>query len=346
LNRFEAKIESLPRVELMTRPTPIQRLGRVEEAMGDALRGVRLFAKRDDVMGLGGGGNKLRKLEFLMGDALSQGADTVITIGGRQSNHARLTAAAAARLGLRCELMLAQMVPLQDRDYQHSGNILLDGLFGATIHDLPAETNALEQANERAAQLSAEGQCVYVAPSGGSSPIGCLGYAVCALEILEQSRSMGVKFDQVIVPNGSSGTHAGLAAGFIALGVSPSLVRSFSVLATEDNTRATTIEKVAATLQLLDQEASFDKADIDVIGSERGVGYGAPTPSMLAAVNLMASREGLLLDPVYSGKAFAGLLAGIRNGEYRPGQNILFVMTGGTPGLFAYRDELANAGPR
>jgi L-cysteate sulfo-lyase len=340
-DRFQATIASLPRVELMTRPTPIQRLLRIEEAMGDALRGIRLFAKRDDVMGLGGGGNKLRKLEFLMGDALSKGADTVITVGGRQSNHARLTAAAAARLGLRCELVLTQLVPRLDEDYQYNGNILLDDLFGAHVHDLPGTANALDQANERAALLRAEGRRVYVTPAGGSSPVGCLGYAVCAHEILAQSQAMGVAFDRILVPNGSSGTHAGLAAGLVAMGVSPSLVRSFAVLATEEDTRATTIEKTRETLQGLGQELSFDDAEIDVAGSERGTGYGMPTPSMLAALDLMASREGLLLDPVYSGKAFAGLLAAIRNGDYRSGQNILFVMTGGTPGLFAYRDALA-----
>ena len=267
--------------------------------------------------------------------------DTVITVGGRQSNHARLTAAAAARLGLRCELVLTQLVPRLDEDYQYNGNILLDDLFGAHVHDLPGTANALDQANERAALLRAEGRRVYVTPAGGSSPVGCLGYAVCAHEILAQSQAMGVAFDRILVPNGSSGTHAGLAAGLVAMGVSPSLVRSFAVLATEEDTRATTIEKTRETLQGLGQELSFDDAEIDVVGSERGTGYGMPTPSMLAALDLMASREGLLLDPVYSGKAFAGLLAAIRNGDYRSGQNILFVMTGGTPGLFAYRDALA-----
>jgi D-cysteine desulfhydrase len=278
-----------------------------------------------------------------MGDALNQGADTVITVGGRQSNHARLTAAAAARLGLRCELMLTQLVPRHDDDYQYSGNILLDGLFGAIVHDLAGTANALEKANERAALLRAEGRSVYVAPSGGSSPIGCLGYVVCAHEILAQSQEMGVEFDPIIIPNGSSGTHAGLAAGLVALGVSPARVRSFAVLTTEENTRAATIEKAGATLQVLDHQLSIDESEIDVAGSERGPGYGMPTPSMRAALGLMATREGLLLDPVYSGKAFAGLLAMIRNGDCRPGQNILFVMTGGTPALFAYRDELANS---
>jgi L-cysteate sulfo-lyase len=264
--------------------------------------------KRDDFMGLGGGGNKLRKLEFLIGDAISKGANTIITVGGRQSNHARPPA--AARLGLRCELILSQVVPRHELEYQHSGNILLDDLFGAKIYDLPSSANALEHANAGAEVLRAAGRNVYVAPSGASSPVGCLGYAVCANEIARQSLSLGVEFDRIVVPNGSSGTHAGLAAGFAALGRTPAFVKSFSVLATESDTRRGTIEKARATLAMVAERAILDESEIDVAGNQRGPGYGVPTESMIEAVRLMAAREGLLLDPVYSGKAFAGLLAG------------------------------------
>jgi L-cysteate sulfo-lyase len=340
LSGFERAITALPRVDLAARFTPIIRLARVEEALGASLGGVRLFAKRDDVMGLGGGGSKLRKLEFLLGDAKDQGADTVITVGGRQSNHARLTAAAAAHLGLKCEIFLAQMVPRTDEDYQQSGNVLLDQLFGATIHALSG-TDALDHANRRADILRSEHRKVYVAPSGGSSPTGCMGYALCAAEILEQSRSMGIQFGQVIVANGSSGTHAGLAAGFSAMGLRASLVKSYSVLAGEEQTRKATIDLFRSSLHLLDQGDRFRPEEISVCGSERGAGYGAITQSVILALRLMAEREGLLLDPVYSGKAFAGLLAGVRNGLYAPGKNILFIMTGGSPGLFAYRKDLS-----
>jgi L-cysteate sulfo-lyase len=343
---LEEALARIPRVELIDGPTPVQRLSRVEEALGDALRGVGLFVKRDDFMGLGGGGNKLRKLEFLIGDAKSKGADTIITVGGRQSNHARLTSAVAARLGLRCELMLTQTVPRDDVEYQQGGNILLDGLFGATIHDLPSTANALEHANARAEALRADGRIAYVAPSGGSSPVGCLGYAVCANEITKQSLSLGVEFDRIVVANGSSGTHAGLSAGFAALGRTPAIVKSFSVLADESDTRRTTIEKTRATLALLDERATLDEADIEIAGNQRGLGYGVPTESMIEAVRLMAGREGLLLDPVYSGKAFAGLLADLRDGAFRPGQNVLFVMTGGVPGLFGYRSTFDPARTR
>jgi L-cysteate sulfo-lyase len=338
---FENSMARFPRVELMSAPTPIQRLARIEEALGRSLSGVRVFAKRDDIMALGGGGNKLRKLEFLLGEAKLRGADTIITVGGRQSNHARLTAAAAASTGLRCELVLSQVVERSDVDYQQNGNVLLDSLFGATIHDLPGSADPLEFANARAASLKAEGRIAYVAPAGGSSPIGCLGYAMCAWEIERQSHSMDVRFDHIVVPNGSSGTHAGLAAGLASLGLSPLRVTSFSVLADQETTRRVTVEKSKATLQMLDEHASLEEGEITVDGSQRGSGYGVPTDEMVKAVRMMATHEGLLLDPVYSGKAFAGVLAAIRGGQFDNGQNVLFVMTGGTAGLFAYRSAFA-----
>lgn len=334
---FDRLIERHRRVSLLDGPTPIQRLSRIEAALGTAAANIGLYAKRDDFMSIGGGGNKLRKLEFLLGAALDEGADTIITMGGRQSNHARLTAAAAARLGLACELVLARVVPREDVDYVENGNILLDGLFGATVHDIPGSVDALAYAQERVATLRSEGRRAYLIPTGGSSPIGALGYAMCAAEIVRQSQDLGIEFDRVIVPNGSSGTHAGLAAGYAALGRPAGIVQSFSVLADEGPTRAATLEKARATLALLDPAATVDEGDIDVSGTQRGPAYGIPTEAMVEAVRLMATSEGLLLDPVYSGKAFAGLVAQIRSGAIRPGSNILFVMTGGNPGLFAYR---------
>lgn len=330
-------LASRTRFKLLDGVTPIQRLDRLEGALGDTLGGVRLYVKRDDMMGVGGGGNKLRKLEFLLGEALAQGCDTFITTGGIQSNHARLSAAAAARAGLACELVLAHMVPRDDADYRRNGNVLLDGLFGATVHERPGTADALAFAQSRAAELAAQGRKAYVVGAGGSSPVGCLGYADCAREIAEQEAAQGFAFSRIVIPNGSSGTHAGLAAGFAALGQAPARVRSFSVLATVEETRATTLEKARATLKLLDPSASIDADGIDVADGQRGDGYGIPTPGMIEAVRLMASSEGLLLDPVYSGKAFAGLLADISAGAYAPGASVLYVMTGGVPGLFAYR---------
>jgi L-cysteate sulfo-lyase len=332
-----APIEEFPRRKLFAHPTGIERLERLEAALGQQLGNVRLFVKRDDMMGIGGGGNKLRKLEFLIGEALSRHADTIIAIGGRQSNFARLTAAVCARLGLQCELILGQQVPQQDGDYQESGNILLDRLFGVRIHDVPGTTNLLEAAEARAEVLRKEGKTVFVLPSGGSTPTGCLGYAACAYEIAQQCQSLNIEFERIVLANGSSGTHAGLAAGFASLGVSPRFVLSFSVLADSTKSRQPTLEKSRATLSLLNDSLLIDDNEIYVRGDQLGLGYGIPTESMLEAVRLVASSEGLLLDPVYSGKAFAGLLQAVLSREFPSGANVLFLMTGGTPALFAYR---------
>jgi L-cysteate sulfo-lyase len=332
-----ATLERFHRLTLLDGTTPIQRLHRLEHEVGDALGGVRLFAKRDDLMGLGGGGNKLRKLEFLMGEALAQQCDTFITTGGIQSNHARLSAAAAARVGLSCELVLTRIVPRDDEEYRRNGNVLLDGIFGATVHELSATANAMAFAEERAAALRESGRRPYVVGSGGSSPIGCLGYAACACEIAEQEEAAAAGFARIVVPNGSSGTHAGLAAGFAAMDMDPARIRSFAVLSPAEEARRRTLDLARKTLSLLNEESSIEISAIDVADGQCGDGYGIPTLAMLAAVRLMARTEGLLLDPVYSGKAFAGVLADIRSGAYRSGNAILFIMTGGVPGLFAYR---------
>jgi len=322
-----------PRFPLLCGPTPIEPLTRLNAELG----GARIFVKRDDFTGIGAGGNKLRKLEFLLGEALAQAADTVITVGARQSNHARLTAAACARAGLRCELVLPRLVPREDDDYLLNGNILLDELFGAIVHDLPGDADVAGFIAERLAKLSGEVRKVYFCPVGGSSAVGALGYAACAEEIEQQARTLGIAFSCTTLANGSSGTHAGLAAGFAALGKGAGFVKSYAVYSDEAKTRDTTFEKTQETLALLAPDVRVSKDDIHVDGRHRGEGYGIPTQEMVEAVRLMARCEGLLLDPVYSGKAFAGLLHDIRAGHFKPGEAVLFVMTGGVPGLYAYR---------
>lgn len=334
----------MPRLDLIGGPTPIQRLDRVEHILGDELRGVRLFAKRDDFMALGGGGNKLRKLEFLLGDARARGCDTFITVGGIQSNHARLSAAAAARAGLACELVLNQQVPRFDEEYRRNGNVLLDGLFGATVHELRGDADPLAFAQERAAQLERDGRRAYVVGSGGSSPTGCLGYAACAQEIAQQEEDVAGGFARVVLPNASSGTHAGLAAGFAALGRDPIVLRAFTTSAPAEQARRRTLDFARATLALLRPDVSLALESIEVVPDQLGEGYGIPTAAMFDAVRLLARAEGLLLDPVYSGKAFAGLLADVRAGTYPRGAAVLFLMTGGTPGLFAYRPAFDDGG--
>ncbi len=333
--------DRFPRLTFLDRPTPIEPLEGLSRHLGPALNGVRLFVKRDDLARFGIGGNKLRKLEFLLGAARAEGADTVITVGAIQSNHARLTAAAAARAGFACELVLTRSVPNTDPAYTRSGNRLLDDIFGATVHELPGDADSLKHAEARAAALRAEGRGVYVFPSGGSSPVGSLGYVACAAEILAQSAEMGIDFAQVVTPNGSAGTHAGLAAGFSAAGRAPTLAKSFAVLATEAEAAVETLAKANATLALLKPGATLTAEDILIDGSHRGPGYGIPTDGMKEAVRLLARTEGLLLDPVYSGKGFAGLLHDVRAGRYAPGSAVLYVMTGGVPGLFAYPDAMA-----
>ena len=338
-------LQDRPRFALLSGPTPIERLARLEHVLaGDAA--PPLFVKRDDIMGVGGGGNKLRKLEFLIADAQAQGCDTFVTTGGRQSNHARLSAAASARAGLACELVLADLVDRDDESYRRNGNILLDGLFGARLHHVTGDTDTLAFARARAEDLRAEGRKAYVVGAGGSSPIGCLGYAACAHEILAQEAALGLRFERIVIPNGSAGTHAGLAAGFAAAGEDPRRVQSYTVLAPLAQAQAATRDLARETLKLLDPDAALADDDILVLGGQRGEGYGIPTAAMLEAVRLVARAEGLLLDPVYGGKAFAGLIAAIRSGEARGPS--LFVMTGGVPGLFAYepafRDE--DRGPR
>lgn len=342
---MHAMFEQWPRFELIDLPTPIQRLTRLERALGLA-NCPPLYVKRDDQMGVGGGGNKLRKLEFLLGEALAQGCDTFITTGARQSNHARLSAAAAARAGLACELVLTDTVDRDDEAYRCNGNVLLDDLFGAAVLRQPRGADALAVAQERAAHLSSLGRHAYVVGAGGSSPLGCLGYAACAAEIMLQEQEANLRFGRIIVPNGSAGTHAGLAAGLKAAGDDPSRAQSFTVLAPLEAAQAATHALAEQTLALLDQRLTLDTRDLIVMGGQLGDGYGIPTAGMLEAVRLVARTEGLLLDPVYGGKAFAGVLAALRDGVWRDDDPILFVMTGGVPGLFAYEPAFRSAEPR
>ena len=335
-------IDHYPRFSLLAGPTPIERLVRLEKVIN--LKDCpQIYVKRDDLMGVGGGGNKLRKLEFLLGEARAQGCDTFITTGGHQSNHARLSAAASNRARLACEIVLTDVVPRHDEVYQRNGNVLLDHLFGAVIHHRGGDVDALAVARDRAEELATKGRKVYVVGSGGSSPVGCLGYVSCAREIKAQEAELGLRFSRIIVPNGSSGTHAGLAAGFKAMSDAPARLRSFAVLAPHDKAEHTTHKLANEVLTLLDLD-QLDKTEISISGSQLGEAYGVPTEAMFEAVRLIARSEGLLLDPVYSGKAFAGLLADIRDGMYQHDEAVLFIMTGVTPGRFAYetafRDRL------
>lgn len=343
ISSLKSALAKFPTVALMSQPTPITRLPRLEQSCGAQKRGIRIHVKRDDLGETGGGGNKLRKLTFLLGDALASDVDTIIAMGGLQSNHARLTAAACAKLGLSCELLLADMVPKTEREYHDNGNVLLDRILGAQMTFLPAGSDVMNIANARAAELAANGRKAMVIPTGGSSPLGALGYASCAQEILEYEAANGIEFGHVVVPNGSSGTHAGLFAGFQMAARRGAIVQAYSVLHDQATTYTKTVQLIDDALALLGaSDTPFDKAsDVHVEGDYRGDGYGLPTTAMIDAVQLLARTEGLLLDPVYSGKAFSGLLGDIEADRFAPDTDVLFVMTGGTPGLFAYRNTFA-----
>lgn len=321
------------KVKLLDKPTVIQPL----KNLNKQLEGVEVYVKRDDVMGMGLGGNKLRKLEFLLGDAAQKGSDVVITSGGIQSNHARLTAVAAAYAGLDCELVLTQAVSKDDLEYRENGNILLEKILDTQTYILPPNSDARQFINKRVLELETMGKRTYLIPMGGSSPIGCLGYVSCFREIILQSNNLNVHFNTIIVPNGSGGTQAGLIAGLKVSGIQNINIKSYTVLADQETANNATYEKVITTLNLLDKKSPIEKEKIDINADFLGTGYGIPTKEMVEALKLLARTEGIFLDPVYSGKAFAGMLSDIREGKFEKGSKILFILTGGLPGLFAYR---------
>lgn len=326
-------IDSFPQIDLLEKPTSIQPLNNLNKL----LNGVEIYVKREDIQTLGLGGNKLRKLEYLIADAKEKGADVLIASGGVQSNNTRLTAAAAAKYGIDCEIVLTQAVSKTDEDYLENGNILLEKILGVKTHMLAKGEKAADFIEKRVSELITQNKQPYIIPLGSSSPVGCLGYVSCFKEIIEQSNQLDIHFDEIIVPNGSGGTHAGLLAGMKALEVENVHIKSYTVLAALEDAVNTTFEKAKSTLELIDNTISLAKEEVDIDGNYLGEGYGLPTEEMKNAVRLLARTEGLFLDPVYSGKAFGGLLKDIELGRYKKGTKILFIMTGGTPGLFAYK---------
>jgi len=333
------KLERFHRLPLAHAPTPLESMPR----MSDALCGPRLWIKRDDCTGLASGGNKTRKLEFLLAEALEGGADSVLTPGAVQSNHARQTAAAAAKLGLECHLLLEEEVQGVDDEYARSGNILIDRLCRARLHLLPKDTDMEAALEALAKELRAQGKRPYAIPVGGSSPRGSLGYVRCAEELLQQSRSLGLKIDLVVLASGSAGTQAGLLAGFAGLGVDiPVLGVCVSRSAAEQEGKVLALAR--ETLELLEVKADLSPQRVHANGDYVGEGYGIATGAMTAAVTLTARLEGILLDPVYTGKAMAGLIDLVRKGRLNDRRNVVFLHTGGSLGLFAYRSSFDSAG--
>ena len=322
------------RVDLCHQPTPIEPMERLQEQ----LSAPQLFIKRDDCTGLATGGNKTRKLEFLLGEALLQGADTLVTQGAVQSNHVRQTAAAACKFGLKCHALLERRVADAASDYESTGNVFLDELFGATLEFRPAGLDMNAEAEALCQRLRADGAKPYFIPGGGSNAIGALGYASCAQEIGVQSHELGIDFDYLVVASGSAGTHAGLLAGLQDLALDLPVL-GISVRHPQAKQVAAVHTLAEETLALLnDATLPIDKVIVD--DGYVGPGYGVAAESTLEAIRMTARSEAILLDPVYSAKAMAGLIGLVRSGFFAADAKVLFLHTGGSAALFAYEEIL------
>ena len=323
-------LHQFPRLELLGAPTPLEHLPRLSDYLGRDI-----FIKRDDVTPVAMGGNKLRKLEYLAADALREGADVLLTAGAIQSNHVRQTAAVAARLGLKCVALLENPIGTHAENYLSNGNRLLLDLMDAEVIMVDALDRPAEQLAEQATRLEAQGFRPYVVPVGGSNTLGALGYVGCAQEIAHQSEEV-VDFAAVIVASGSAGTHAGLAVGLEQLLPDTELVG------------VTVSRQAEAQLPLVERLRQSLAAQLEVpatapitLWDEYYVPrYGEPNDEGMAAVKLLAQLEGILLDPVYTGKAMAGLLDGISQNRFRREGPLLFIHTGGAPALFAYHPSV------
>jgi len=318
-----------PKVAIANVPTPVDHLSRLSEYLG----GPQIYMKRDDYTGFALGGNKVRKLEYLIAEALEHNADTLVTTGAIQSNHCRQTAAAAAKFGLKCHLVLTQGA-LNSLDYTESGNILLDRLTGCTIHfagSADTREEALEAVCER---IRSQGGRPFSIPLGGSSPTGAVGYAAAVNELSKQINLQD--FRAIVFTTGSGGTQAGLVAGLEILGSDINLI-GVSCAANSLELRPRVARLVDGVFNLLGRDRPSLRTDILVDDRFIGEGYGETTPEGIAAIQLCAELEGIFLDPVYTGKAMAGLIAMIRSQRFLKDDKLLFIHTGGSPALFAYR---------
>lgn len=328
-------LSRFPRISLAHLPTPLEHLPRLSKHLG----GPDIYVKRDDCTGLGTGGNKTRKLEFLMADALQKNADVVITQGAVQSNHARQTAAAACKLGMGCELIFEKRVADANDAYLSSGNVLLDRIFGANIRDVEKGTDMNAAMESLAKDLSGQGKTPYIIPGGGSNPIGALGYVDCALEILNQANGAGIVVDHVIHATGSAGTQAGLIVGLKASHANIPLL-GIGVNAPKDEQEQKVFKLATETATYVGAPGIIERSDIVANCDYVGPGYGMTTDAMNEAVMLLARLEGLLFDPVYSGKGLAGMIDLIGKREFGDAKTLIFVHTGGSAGLFGYSDLL------
>ena len=328
-------LAQFPRRRYTQGKTPLESLPRFSQALG----GPNIFIKRDDLLGLTSGGNKTRKLEFLVADALAQGADTLITCGAVQSNHCRLTLAAAVKEGLKCRLVLEERVP-QSYDPQASGNNFLFRLLGVEkVEVVPGGSDMAAAMRKEAEELAAMGRNGYIIPGGGSDPIGATGYVACAQELQEQLFEQEQVIDRLVVASGSSGTHAGLLTGFEGCNMNIPIV-GIGVSRDPQDQDPLVFDLAQRTADMVGVKQAISKEKVVTFGDYWRPQYSVPNKKMVEAVNMMAQTEGILLDPVYTGKAMAGLIDLSRQGYFRKDENVLFVHTGGSPGLYAYQQSI------
>ena len=320
-----------PRHFLAHLPTPLERLDRLSAELG----GPEIWIKRDDCTGLSTGGNKTRKLEFLMAEAEAQGADMVMTQGATQSNHARQTAAFAAKLGMDCHILLEDRTSSNNANYNHNGNVLLDHLHGATTEKRPGGGDMNAEMEKAADTFRAEGRKVYTIPGGGSNPTGALGYVNCAFEMLTQVNDRALKVDHIVHATGSAGTQAGLITGLKAMNAQIPLL-GIGVRAPKAKQEENVYNLACATAEKLGCPGVVAREDVIANTDYVGEGYGIPTESGLEAIRMFAELEAILLDPVYSAKGAAGFIDLIRKGHFRKGERVVFLHTGGAVALFGY----------
>ena len=333
-----AGVGRFPRARLGHAPTPLDAAPNL-----GAVLGIELWIKRDDCTGLALGGNKVRQLEFHFGEAQARGADTVLVTGAVQSNLVRIAAAAARRLGMDIHVQLEERVDDADDLYRASGNVLLDRVLGAKLHSFPIgeDETAADTAMKRLARaLAAEGRTPYVIHSAaGHPPLGGLGYVLAAGEVMEQAGALGLGFDAVVCPSGSALTHSGTLVGMRALGET---VPVFGVCVRRDARRqGLRVRELAAELAaMIGRPEAYDASAVEVCDAVHAPGYGRLNAALREAMEMAARLEALLLDPVYSAKAMAGLIAHVRSGRIAAGSRVLFIHTGGQPAIFAYAEKL------
>ncbi len=320
-----------PRVRLFPSSTPLEFLPNLSRHLG----GPDIWIKRDDCTVVATGGNKVRKLEFLVGEAKALGADHLVTQGAVQSNHVRQTAAVAKRFGMKCTALLEHRIDTNDRDYLNSGNVLLDRLFDCAIEYPPGGTDMNAEAEAKGEQLRAAGEKPYVIPGGGSNRVGAQGYVSCAQELMQQADEQGLKIDRIVTATGSAGTQAGLVVGLEGMNAGVPVL-GIGVRQPKDRQETSVHRLAAATADYVGVRGGIARSAVVANCDYVGPGYGQPTPGMIEAVTMLARLEGVLLDPVYSGKAMAGLIDLIRKGEIHRRETVVFLHTGGAVGLFGY----------